>query len=115
MDLAGKEVRFLVGRTRLANAWRYVGVLLLVSLVGLAGSLFWFAPLVANPSTVLTRLEGDAIPPSTMALSTALLPVVLLTCILLALGIVLFVFAAFSNERKYLSIVQRMTEISSVQ
>jgi hypothetical protein len=112
MYLTEQEVRFLAQRTRLVNAWRYVGVVLLVGLAGFAGWLFWFAPLLANPFTVLTRLENSSIPPSTMALSTAMLPIVFLTCIVLALAIVLFVFAAISNERKYLSIVQRTTGIS---
>ncbi len=111
MDLTEQEVRFLAHRTKLVNAWRYVGVVLLVGVAGFAGWLFWFAPLLANPFTVLTRLENSSIPPSTMALSTALLPIVFLTCIVLALAIVLFVFSAISNERKHLAIVQRMTGI----
>ena len=109
MDLSEQETRFLAKRTRLVNAWRYVGVVLLISLAGLGGFLFWFAPLLANPFTVLTRLSTDSIPPSTMALSSAMLPIMFLTCMLLALAIVLFAFAAISNERKYLAIVQRLT------
>jgi hypothetical protein len=109
MDLTEQEVRFLAHRTRLVNAWRYVGVVLLASLAGVVGWLFWFVPLLANPFSVLTLLKDASIPSSTMALSTAMLPIVFLICILLALAIVLFVFAAVSNERKYLSIVQRMT------
>ncbi len=108
MDLSEQEVRFLANRTRLANAWCYVGVVLLFSVASLAGALFWFVPLLANPFTVLTRLQDDSIPQSTMALSTALLPIVVLTCLFLTMAIVLFIFAAFANERTYLSIVQKV-------
>jgi len=113
MDLSEQEARFLENRTRLVNAWRYIGLVLLVSLAGLVGWLFWFVPLPANPFTVLTRLKGDSIPSSTMTLSTALLPIMFLTCAFLALVIVLFVYAAVANERKYLLIVQKMTGTSA--
>ncbi len=43
-----------------------------------------------------------------MAIATVLLPGVFLVCVLLAVAIVLFVFAAMSNERKYLMIVRRL-------
>lgn len=110
MDLSEQEMQFLANRARLVSTWRYVGIVLLVGLVGLGLALFWFVPLLANPFTVMARLNGDSIPSSTMALSTALLPITFLTCMLLALAIVLFVFAAFSNERKYLAIVRKMTQ-----
>lgn len=110
MDLSEQEMQFLANRARLVSTWRYVGIVLLVGLVGLGLVLFWFVPLLANPFTVMARLNGDSIPSSTMALSTALLPITFLTCMLLALAIVLFVFAAFSNERKYLAIVRKMTQ-----
>jgi hypothetical protein len=103
-------MQFLANRARLVSTWRYVGIVLLVGLVGLGLVLFWFVPLLANPFMVMARLNGDSIPSSTMALSTALLPITFLTCMLLALAIVLFVFAAFSNERKYLAIVRKMTQ-----
>lgn len=110
MDLSEQEMQFLANRARLVSTWRYVGIVLLVGLVGLGLVLFWFVPLLANPFMVMARLNGDSIPSSTMALSTALLPITFLTCMLLALAIVLFVFAAFSNERKYLAIVRKMTQ-----
>jgi len=109
MDLSEQEAQFLANRTKLANAWRYVGVVLLVSLASLAGWLFWYVPLLANPFLVLTRLQDDSIPQSTMALATALLPIMVLTCLFVTMVIVLFIFATFANERKYLSIVQKVT------
>jgi len=107
MDLSDQERQFLAKRIRLVRAWKYVGVVLIVGLTGLWVSLFWFVPLLANPFEVMTRLNADSIPPSTMALSTALLPIIFLTCFLLALVIVLFTFASFSNERNYLVIIQK--------
>lgn len=109
MDLTEQERRFLARRTRFLNSWRYVGSALLLVLAAFAGALFWFVPLLANPFAVLARLNGNSIPESSMALSTALLPVVVLICLFLAAAVVLLGFAAFSNERKYLAIIERVT------
>ena len=110
MHLTVDEARFVAKRSRLVNAWRPVGTLLLIAVGGLAGWLFWSVPLLANPFAVLDRLQGDAIPASSMALATVMLPVVFLACVLLAVMIVLLVFAAIANERRYLMIVQRLSE-----
>lgn len=113
MGLTEQEARFLAKRTGFLKAWPYVGAALLVGLAGFVGWLVWFAPLLANPFVVLSRLQDDAIAPSTMALSAALLPIVVLMCLFLAMAVVLLMFAAFANERKYQAIVQRMRSRSS--
>ncbi|MFO7665716.1 MAG: hypothetical protein R6V76_03775 [Desulfobacterales bacterium] len=106
MQLSYEDQRFLVKRIRLVQTWRYVGAILLAMLVGLGMWLFLSKPLLANPFVVVTRLKSDAIPEATMVLMAAMLPVVVLTCIALAVAVVLFAFAAFSNEKKYLQIIQ---------
>lgn len=107
MDLSDQEKRFLGKRIRLVRAWKYVGVVLIVGLTGLWVSIFWFVPFLANPFEVMARLNADSIPQSIMVLSTAVLPVIVLTCFLLVLAMVLLTFAAISNERKYLAIIQK--------
>jgi hypothetical protein len=110
MYLSEDEARFVAKRSRLVKAWRPLGVLLLIGVSALAGWLFWSVPLLANPFAVLDRLQADAIPAANMALATVMLPVVFLVCVLLAVAIVLLVFAAMSNERKYLTIVRRLAK-----
>ena len=111
MELTKEERQFLVRRTRCVNAWRYAGTILLVAMIGLGIWFFLSKPLLANPFVMLARLKNNSIPSSTMTLMTGLLPVVVLTSIFLAITIVLFAFAAFSNERKYLTIIQKMTTV----
>ena len=41
-----------------------------------------------------------------------LLPVFVLMCMVLAITIVLFAFAAFSNEKKYLTIIKTKIEVA---
>ena len=105
MELTNEERKFLATRTGFVKAWKYIGTILLVSVIGLGTWLFLSKPLLANPFMVLSRLKSDSIPSSAMTLMTGLLPVVVLMCVLLAITIVLFAFAAFSNERKYLACI----------
>jgi hypothetical protein len=113
MELSNEEMYFLAKRARLVKAWRYVGTVLLVGVIGISAWLFRFRPLLADPFTVLARLNNDSIPASTMALSAALLPIMFLICMVLALAILLFTFAAFANEKKYLSVIRKMAGISA--
>jgi uncharacterized membrane protein len=107
MQLSYEEQRFVAKRAKLMRTWRYVGAILLAMIIGLGMWLFWSNPLLANPFVVMARLKGDSIPESTMALMAGMLPVIVLLCIVLAVTAILFVFAAFSNEKKYLTIIQR--------
>ena len=107
MQLSDEERHFLVKRARLVRAWRYVGSILLAVLLGLAIWLFLTIPLLANPLVVMARLKSDSISESTLTLMAGMLPIVVLMCLVLAVTAVLFVFAAFSNEKKYLKIIQR--------
>ncbi len=66
--------------------------------------------MLINPWAVLSRLEADSLPDSTITMMAALLPVVMLTCVVvLAAALVLF-SVAFSNERKHIAIIHRLTE-----
>jgi len=112
MQLSNEEQQFLAKRTSFVKTWRYVGALLLVMVIGLGMWLFWSKPLLANPFVVLSRLNSGSVPASTMVLMAGLLPVVVLMCIVLAITIVLFAFAAFSNEKKYLAIIKTKTEVA---
>ena len=113
MELTEQERQFIKARTRFVCAWRRVGPILLIGLGAFAAALIYLVPLMANPFAVLARLQSDSVPESVLTLSAALLPVVVLTCLLLAVAMVLLTFAAFSNERKYLAILRRCREASA--
>lgn len=107
MVLTDEERRFLSRRERLVAAWRFAGPALLALSIGLGAWLFWFRPLLANPFVVTGGLVRGEVAASTVALMAGLLPVVVLTCLVLTVAVVLFAYAAFSNERRYLEILRR--------
>jgi hypothetical protein len=75
----------------------------------LAVYLFWRVPMLSNPFAVLSRLEANSIPESTLAVSAVLLPMLLIVCLILAFAIVLMAFAHFANERRYLRMIRSLT------
>lgn len=107
MDRNDEERRFLARRERLVGAWRWVGPVLLALTIGLFAWLFWFRPLLANPFAVTRRLAAGEVPGPTVVLMAGLLPVAVLMSLVLAVVLVLFAHAAFSNERRYLEILRR--------
>lgn len=107
MQLNDDDRRFLLKRAKLVRTWPFVGAILLTILIGLGIWLFLTRPLLVNPLNVMTRLENNSIPESTVTLMAGMLPIVVSMCLLLAVMIVLFVFAALSNEKKYLKIIQQ--------
>jgi hypothetical protein len=107
MKLSNEERRFLVKRARLVQSWRYVGAILMAMLIGLGLWLFFSKPLLANPFVVLSRIKSGSLPESMLPLMASMLPIVVLLCLVIAIVAVLFVYAAFSNEKKYLMLIQR--------
>jgi hypothetical protein len=110
MQLTHKESDFLAKRAWLVRAWPVVGTLLLFFVLGLGVWLFLSRPLLANPFVVMARLKDDSISSSILSLMAGLLPVVVLMCVVLALAIVLFGFAAFAIEKKYIALIERWVE-----
>lgn len=110
MQLNEKEQLFLAKRAKLVQTWRYVGGMLLSMLIGLGMWLFFSTPLLANPFFTMTQLKNNSVPESTMALMAAMLPIAILACLVVSVTAVLFVFGAFSNEKKYLTIIQRESQ-----
>jgi hypothetical protein len=101
MQMNEQEQAFLTRRARLIRAWPYAGSILLTTVIGFGGFLFWRVPTLANPYAVLSRLETNSIPQSTMMISAVLLPIAFMACVILAASIVLFTFAHLSNEGEF--------------
>ena len=110
MEITDREIRFVANRAKFVKAWPPVGGVLMCLAIGVGVWLFLFKPLLANPFAVLSKLNSDSIPASTLALMAGLLPLSVLVCIALAIAIVLFGFAAFANEKKYIAMIQRLIE-----
>ncbi len=99
---------FLEKRRKLIAAWSIAGPL---SLLGLAAFFVWMylsTPLLVNPFEVAERLESGAIDEPTLAIMSLLLPVMISLCFLVLVVIILCVYAAISNEKKYLQLIDRL-------
>ena len=57
---------YLRKRRRLLRAWPAAGAGLLAVIFGLAGWLYWSAPMLINPFEVLRRIDADALEASTL-------------------------------------------------
>jgi len=88
--------------------WPYAGSALLVGIIGLALHLYLNTPLLINPFVVLARIESGSIEQSSLHTMAILLPIAFLMVCVLLLVLVLVLYAAFSNEKKYLEIVRRL-------
>jgi len=102
------EIGLLERRGRLIRMWRYAGAAALAALVGFSCYLFVTNPLLINPFHVMKQIEADAIPDSTMVLMAAMMPIVFLVLMSVMVVLVLFAFAAFSNERRLLEIISKL-------
>ncbi len=103
--LKPKQNSYLEKRRKLLKAWTYVGPFLLLAIIGFAGYLYLNIPWLINPYEVLSRLQAGSIPQSTIETMAIMLPVMILMVCILLLVVVVIMYAAFSNEKKYLRIV----------
>jgi hypothetical protein len=92
-------------RRRLVRTFPIAGGGLLLLLAVTEGGLLATKPLLANPFHVAERVRADTLDPGTQALMAAMLPLMVQLCMLLALAVVVFAFAAWNNERKYLALI----------
>jgi len=108
MQITDKERRFLAKRAKLVRAWPLIGSVLLCLVIGLGVWLFLFRPFLANPFLVFSRLNSHSIGASDLALMAAMLPIMVLMCIVLAIAIVLFAFVALRNEKRHMAVIRRL-------
>ena len=97
--------RHMERRKRLVRVFPLVfGALLLLLAAGEAWLLLK-SPLLANPFHVMERVRADTLDPGTASLMAAMLPIMVQMCMLLALAVVAFSFAAWNNERRLLAMI----------
>lgn len=107
MNLSEDDERFLKSRSRFVRAWRHVGTALLGVLAATVAWLYFTKPLLANPSVVADRLRDGSLDTRTLEFMALLLPIVVLAMFFVCAALLLFSFAAFRNEAKYLEIIGR--------
>ncbi|MCP3867091.1 MAG: hypothetical protein GY703_03165 [Gammaproteobacteria bacterium] len=108
--LSAKEQDFVERRRRLIRLWPWVAVFLLVLLGLLTAWLMLKNPMLTNPLEVADRLAANSIDRVTLETMALLLPVVMLLCLSMVAVIILYGFAMFGNEKRYLAIVDRINQ-----
>lgn len=108
MNLNDQHKRFLAKRRRFARSWPLVGMLLLLGIFGFLVWLFLRNPLLVSPLEIASRLDAGTIEESTLILMAGMLPVMFLGCFFILLVVILLGFAVFSNERKYMKIIDSL-------
>ncbi len=104
-QLQPAQAAFLRRRRKLIRVWPFVGGGLLAALALFSGWLFVQNPLLINPMEIVQRLQGSGLDPSTLMTMAGLLPLVFLSSIFLVLLLILFTFAKFRTESKYLALL----------
>ena len=103
-----EQQAFLDKRRGLIRAWRYVGPVLLLAILGFSAYLFIRTPLLINPFEVISRLEAGTLEESTTVILAAMLPVMFGGMLVLLIAIVLVMYAAIANEKKYVAIIEKL-------
>ena len=83
---------------------------MLLILLGGAAWLWFTTPFFINPWATIEALDQGALPPTTLHIMGAMLPVVVLSVLVLLITLLLIAFAAFSNERRLIRIIRRLVD-----
>lgn len=111
MHIDSRLDAFLRKRRQLIAAWRVAGPLALLGLTVLFAWLYLQVPLLVNPFEVADRLESGTLEGPTLAIMSLMLPVMAALCLLLMVVVILFVYAAIANEKKYLQAIDRLSGV----
>ena len=79
-------------------------------IVGFWVYLFFRHSLLVNPYRVVNMLEKGSLPSTTLALLAAIGSLSFLTCGVLCVILILFLFAGMSNERRLIEIIDCLKE-----
>lgn len=102
-----RQESFLRRRRNIIKAWPYVGGGLLAALALFCVWVYLRSPLLIDPTEIVRRLQGDGLDPATTMTMAGLVPLLFLACIFLLFVLVLFTFARFHVESKYLHLIDQ--------
>ena len=100
---------FLEKRRRLLKTWRWIGPLCLLLIFVLLLWLYLHSPLLVNPFEIVSRIENETLESSILSLMALMLPIIVLACFGLLIAIIVFMYAVFSNEKKYMEIINELS------
>ncbi len=107
MDLSQKQQNFLKKRRLLIKLWVYAGPALLLGIGVFAYLLSIQTPYLINPLQVGCELQSGQISQTTLETMALLLPMMGLIIFFLMVVLVIMVYVALSNEKKYLAMLDQ--------
>lgn len=113
MSLTALESLYLEKRAKMTRHWRWVGSAMMVFLVALAVWMWITVPYLVNPWAVSAGLESGALADSTISIMAAMLPIVMLSFLTFGAAAIVLAFVAFSNERRLIQIIWRLSPFNS--
>jgi hypothetical protein len=102
------DLRFIEKRARLSRSWKPAGALAITVLAAVLAWLFASSPLLVNPVFVAARIENGMLERVTVDLMALMLPIAVLGCFVTTTIMIVFGFAVFAVERRYLAIIERL-------
>ncbi len=108
--LEPKDLKFLKDRRRFASKGNLLGTALLAGILASTAWMYWAHPRLANPFHVYNELMAGGIPQSMLEMMAAMLPILVTTVFVVLAIMAVFSFAIFRNERRYLKIIDRLTD-----
>jgi hypothetical protein len=107
--LAENDLAFLQMRRRFLRFWRIAGFSTLVFLSALFFWLLFKVPNLVNPFHVQRQIDSNALTPTALKVMAVLTPLMVSVAFFLAAAIILFGFSAYANERRYLKIIDSLS------
>jgi hypothetical protein len=109
MSLTPTELAFIEKRRKLIALWPYAGGGIIAGLLGFTLWLWFAAPVMINPWITVEALQAGRLDQTTLYVMAVMLPILMLACIGALVVMVALFFAAFSNERRLIAILDRQT------
>ena len=108
MKLTESELKWLAQRRTLLSLWPWTGGGMIAGLLGFATWLWLSVPLMINPWATVRAIEAGSVEDSTLTIMAVMLPILMLACLGLIVGIIVILFAVFGNERRLIALVEKL-------
>lgn len=90
--------------------WPWVGGSLLAGIFGLIVYFYFRVPLLINPREVIARMGTGTLARSSLETMAVMLPVVFGLVFFLLVVMIVLIFVALANEKKYLRLIEKNEE-----
>ena len=110
MPLSAKDKAFLKTREKMVPFSMLLSRLCGVGFVTFLIWLYVKSSLITNPNEVISHLRAGALEESTAYVMACMLPIVFLMSLTLVAILIIFIYIAINNERRYLSILKELRD-----